>query len=69
MSANPWIGRDDVVALLRKQCGKNQKAWAKKHGISQAYVNDVLRFRKLPGDKITQALRLEKAILWRRIKP
>lgn len=68
MSA-PWIGWDAVVAMLKRQCGNNQKAWAKKHGISQTYVNDVLRFRKLPGDKITQALGLEKALLWRKIEP
>jgi hypothetical protein len=61
----PWIGLDDVVALLKKRCGNDQRAWAKQHGMSQQYVNDVLRFRRLPGDKITQALGLEKALLWR----
>lgn len=61
----PWLGHEDVVALLRKRCGGNQKAWAKQHGVSPQYVSDVLLFRRLPGDSITQALGLEKALLWR----
>jgi hypothetical protein len=42
-----------------------QTAWAAKHEVSVAYVNDVLKSRRLPGDKITRALKLEKALLWR----
>lgn len=61
----PWLGWDEVVRLLRSVAGRSQKAWAEKHGISPQYVNDVLNGRRLPGDKITQALGLEKALLWR----
>lgn len=63
----PWIDWNGVIARLRKSCNAagGQAAWAAKHEISAAYVNDVLRSRRQPGDKITQALGLEKAMLWR----
>lgn len=63
----PWLDWADVNARLRKSANAagGQAAWADKHGISRAYVNDVLKFRRLPGDKITKALGLEKALLWR----
>lgn len=63
----PWIDWPGVVLRLRKSCNAagGQKAWATKHGVSAQYVNDVLRNHKPPGDKITRALGLEKALLWR----
>lgn len=65
--AGPWIDWDGVVLRLRKSCNAagGQKAWADKHDISPAYVNDVLKHRKPPGEKITKALGLEGALLWR----
>ena len=63
--AGPWLDIDDVVTRLRRQCRGNQSEWAAKHEISAAYVSDVLNGRRLPGDKITRALGLEKALLWR----
>lgn len=66
--AGPWLDINGVVARLRKSANAvgGQAAWAAKHDISAAYVNDVLHSRRLPGDKITRALGLEKALLWRR---
>lgn len=65
--AGPWIDWGGVVARLQRSCNAagGQSAWATKHDISAAYVNDVLKGRRLPGDKITKALGLEKALLWR----
>lgn len=62
-----WLTIEGVIARLQKSVNAagGQKAWAEKRGISLAYVNDVLHHRKLPGDKITRALGLEKALLWR----
>ena len=62
-----WLDWNDVVARLRKSVNAagGQSAWASKHGISAQYVCDVLKFRRLAGDKITRALGLEKALLWR----
>lgn len=63
----PWLEWPDVQKRLRKSVNAagGQSAWAKKHEISIAYVSDVMRGRRLPGDKITKALGLEKALLWR----
>lgn len=65
--AGPWLDLDGVVARLQKSVNAagGQKAWATKHDISPQYVCDVLKFRRLPGDKITNAIGLEKALLWR----
>lgn len=63
----PWLDWNDVISRLMNACHAEggQSAWAKKHGVSAAYVSDVLKSRRLPGDKITEALGLEKALLWR----
>lgn len=63
----PWLDFNGVIGRLRKSVNAagGQSAWAAKHEISAAYVNDVLHSRRLPGDKITKALGLEKALLWR----
>lgn len=65
--AVPWIGLDAVVLRLRRYVNSagGQKNFAAKHGMSPQYVNDVLQGHRLPGKKITAALGLEKALLWR----
>lgn len=65
LRAGPWLNIDQVAKLLRRQVRGNQAEWATRHGISAAYVSDVLRGRRLPGKKITQAMGLEGALLWR----
>ena len=67
IAAGPWLGIEEVRQRLQKQVNAagGQTAWAKRHGVSLAYVNDVLNSRRLPGDKITQAMGLEGALLWR----
>jgi hypothetical protein len=62
---------DQVLVLLRRECDKadGQAAWAKRHGISAAYVSDVLNRRREPGEGILRPLGLEKAVTYRRIKP
>lgn len=63
----PWLDWADVQARLQKSVNAagGQKSWATKHSISPQYVCDVLQGRRLPGNKITKALGLEKALLWR----
>lgn len=67
IQAGHWLNWNDVRTRLRKSVNASggQKAWAEKHDISPQYVCDVLMGRRLPGDKITKALGLEKALLWR----
>lgn len=57
---------DDVREKLRKAVDGNASAWARPLGISQAYVSDVLAGRREPGDKILQALGLEKVVTYRK---
>jgi transcriptional regulator with XRE-family HTH domain len=60
---------DDVVSLLRREvqaCG-SQEAFATKAGVSQQYVGDILRGQRLPGEKILNALGLEKIAYYRMI--
>lgn len=65
MGERIWLDINAVSRLLLKEVAGDQRAWARKHGISPQYVSDVLNGRRLPGDKITRALGLEKALLWR----
>jgi hypothetical protein len=62
---------DQVLSLLRRECRKSgsQSAWAKAHGVSGAYVSDVLQKRREPGEGILRPLGLEKAVTYRRINP
>jgi DNA-binding transcriptional regulator YdaS (Cro superfamily) len=63
--AGPWLSLNQVIQRLRREVRGNQFAWADRHGISAAYVSDVLSGRRLPGKKITEAMGLEAALLWR----
>lgn len=56
-----------VREMLRAACAKegSQKAWARKHGVSPAYVGDVLSGRREPGEAICEPLKLERLVLYR----
>jgi len=64
----PIHGAADPVAELRAACAASgsQKAWAAQAGVSQAYVNDVIRGRREPGDSILGPLGIERVITYRR---
>ena len=55
----------ESLAEAVKKAG-NQTAFAKLHGMSLAYVNDVMNKRADPGQKILDALGLEKVVTYRR---
>jgi len=50
----------DVRALLRIACiqAGSQKAWAEKHGVSRAYVCDVVNGRREPSPAVLKPLGL-----------
>lgn len=62
-----WIDLNGVVLRLQKSCNAagGQREWGRKHEISPSYINKVLKGQKIPGEKITRALGLEGALLWR----
>lgn len=43
----------------------SQKDFAQQHGISEQYLSDVLRSRREPGQKILDALSLERVVRYR----
>lgn len=54
----------DVFVQMRAACkdAGGQAAWAERHGMSAAYVSDVLNSRREPGPKILGALGLRKVV-------
>ena len=58
------ITESQLHQMLRMEialCGSAGK-WAAKNQVSTAYVSDVLRGRRDPGEKILQALGLRKIV-------
>ena len=58
----------DLYADLRRACeaAGGQQAWARAHGISPAYVCDVLNARRAPGTKILRALGWIRLVTYQR---
>ena len=52
------ISTTEMRRLLREACkaAGSQRAWAKAHRMSDAYVSDCLAGRREPGDSIARAL-------------
>lgn len=50
-----------LIDLLKSMCEQStQKEVAEKLGVSQAYLGDVIRGHRMPGEKILEGLRLRK---------
>ncbi len=60
---------DDVRKMLAAKCAEEggQKYWAAQHGVSAAYVCDVLQGRREPGDAICNGLGLAREIAYKHI--
>ncbi|HXT81353.1 MAG TPA: hypothetical protein VN702_17440 [Acetobacteraceae bacterium] len=58
----------DIYSNLRSACEASggQRAWARKHGISEQYVSDVLSARRDPGGKILTALGYVRRVTYER---
>lgn len=63
------LGIENVLTKLSLACIAlgSQKNFAKKYGMSAAYVNDVLNYKREPGEKILRALNLKKVVGYVRI--
>lgn len=61
------LSQQDVIDRLRVaiDASGSQAAFAAQHAISLQYVNDVLRGRREPGQKILDALGLERVVGYR----
>jgi hypothetical protein len=63
--------REDVIRIWRRECEKagSQKVWAETHGLSPAYVSDVLggnRGAKMISGAVLKALGLEVVVSYRK---
>jgi hypothetical protein len=61
---------EDVIKALQKACAEagDQKTWAAAHGLSGAYISDVIRGRRDPGERILTALGLERVTTYRKLR-
>jgi DNA-binding transcriptional regulator YdaS (Cro superfamily) len=59
-----------VARELLAQCSAagGQQAWAQAHGLSLAYVNDVLHGRRQPGKRICAALGFRRVVLYEPVR-
>lgn len=57
---------DDMIEVLRVRCRMrgSQKGWAKDHGVSPAYVNDVLQGRREISDNFAALLGFERRVIF-----
>lgn len=60
------ITNDKLRNLLKKSCKEagSQRKWAMENDFSAAYVGDVLKGNRDPGDKIGKALGYKKVNGW-----
>lgn len=60
----------DVRTLLKRACAAagTARAWAEQNKVSQAYVSDVLRGRRNPGEAICRALGLVAEQTYRKVQ-
>jgi hypothetical protein len=65
------MNKDKLIAYIQsiidKQYGGLQAGFAQDNDMSAAYVNDVLRGRREPGQKILNAVGVEKVVTYRKI--
>lgn len=64
------LNRVDLYTALCNKCTEagGQSAFAKKHGVSVAYVSDVLNGRKSPGPALLKAMGLRKVVRYEPVK-
>ena len=57
----------ELIERLRDAVNRagSQKDFAQRHGLSEQYLSDVLRSRREPGQKILDALGLERVVRYR----
>lgn len=62
------MSESDVLQMLLKAIKKagSQKEFADQHDISPQYVNDIVLGRRRPGNKVLQALGLERVVLYKK---
>lgn len=64
------MDKDQLLKMLARACKRSgsQANWAKAHGVSAAYVSDVLAGRRESGDKVLAALGVERVMVYRKVQ-
>jgi hypothetical protein len=68
MNQQILIPESEFILQLKEAILSNygsQKAFAEQHDISTAYVNDFFQGKRLPGQKILDAVGAEKVVTYR----
>lgn len=65
MSRRP-LTSEDVLARLRAACdgAGGQRAWSRRHGLSQTHVSQVLSGDKRITDRVARPLGLSERTVW-----
>lgn len=65
-----FMTKDAVIRILRRACAKtgSQAIFAASHGLSAAYVSDVLQGRRVPAERMLNAIGVERVVLYRKVK-
>ncbi len=65
------MNKDELIAYIQSTIDEkyagSQAAFAQNKGMSAAYVNDVLRGRREPGQKILSAVGVKKVVSYQRV--
>lgn len=69
--ALPMIDEAEMLAELHDEIAAlgSQTAWAKKHGLSLPYVNDLVHGRRPISAEVAQLLGHERLVVYVRTKP
>ena len=63
------MGKEELIVYLQSVIDRvydgSQASFAERNGLSKAYVNDVLRGRRDPGQKILDVFGLERVVSYR----
>ena len=70
MAYTEWIPLPDVIEELRLLADSmsTHKALAEKIGISDQFLCDILKGKRLPGKKVLKFLKLESVLMYREAK-
>ncbi len=64
------MSESELIAMLRDACAQagGQKTWAVKHGVSPAYLSDVINGLRAPAAKILAAIGVRRVVTYKPVK-
>lgn len=68
MAKETLLTIDQMRAIMHKLIGTkygSRTAFAKRCGVSAAYISDIMNYRRYPGPKVVKALGFEQVIMFK----